>query len=145
MYQITTNIFLGHSQDAKNTEELDRNGITVCLNCARDLKYKCDRQYNKVGLMDGANNAPIVLEAAVRVLDLYIKAGHKVLVHCHSGISRSVTVIATWLAQTENITVYQALHFIATKKPLIYPHAGLILLARHIVEGIDIQELLKKR
>ena len=137
MHKIRERVFLGHSQDAINKELLDKNGITVCLNCAIDLDYECDRQYFKVGLTDGVNNTIETLGEAVETLEKLVWAGEKVLVHCHSGMSRSVTVIAAQLAMTEYRSIYQALHEIAKIKEQIYPHAGLILLARELVEDID--------
>jgi hypothetical protein len=146
MYQITKHIWLGHSQDARNKLALDANKITACLNCAIDLDYECDRDvYKKVGLVDGPGNKIDTLALAMAELAELIKAEHKILVHCHSGMSRSVIVIAYYLAWKTNLSIYRALDMIATMKPAIYPHAALILLARHGHEGLEIEELLRKR
>ena len=131
MNYIMDNIYIGNSQDAINKDLLDELGISACLNCAEDLDYECKvEHYSKVGLLDGPCDQMEKFIQAVDELDLLLESGHKVLVHCHCGVSRSATVVAAWIARTQKKTIYQALDEIAKNRPRIGPRQALIFLAR---------------
>lgn len=130
---ITDNIFIGDSQDAKNKQLLDELGITACLNCAEDLDYECPiEHYSKIGLVDGPCDQKDKLVQAIDELDILLEGGHRILVHCHCGVSRSVTVVATWIARKYEKSIYEALHEIARRRPKVGPRQALVFLAREV-------------
>lgn len=130
---ITDNIFIGNSQDAKNKEVLEELGITACLNCAIDLDYACPvEHYSKVGLTDGPADQREKFVEAMNELDILLESGHRVLVHCHCGVSRSVAVVAAWIAKKYDKSIYEALHEIARRRPKIGPRQALVYLAREV-------------
>merc|ERR1711916_396979 len=80
-------------------------------------------QYAKVGLVDGDGNPPGSLAAAVLALSTFLNPReglddkdkttfpqpvNAVLLHCHSGQSRSVTVAALYLTLTGSYSTYKA-------------------------------------
>lgn len=107
---ITDRVAIGSSTDAL----LKKNelGFTATLNVAADLhmpepeSLRVER--HKAGLVDGPGNNPHVMSAAVHLLQGLLGRHERVLVHCHSGMSRSPTVVAAWLAWSGKQTSFGA-------------------------------------
>mmetsp|Transcript_11764 Transcript_11764/g.18866 ORF Transcript_11764/g.18866 Transcript_11764/m.18866 type:complete len:225 (+) Transcript_11764:69-743(+) len=49
-----------------------------------------------------------------------------ILIHCHQGVSRSVTVVCAWLMETKNLSAQEALEFVREKRPIVDPNKGFI-------------------
>jgi len=49
-----------------------------------------------------------------------------ILIHCHQGVSRSVTVVCAWLMETKNFSAQEALEFVREKRPIVDPNKGFI-------------------
>jgi predicted protein tyrosine phosphatase len=132
MDYITPNIAIGHSEDAKN---LDKE-FDACLNVAFDLDIPVSTnwEYNKVGLIDGPGNTPDVLIAAVYMLQQLLCRHNKVLVHCHSGRSRSSTVIALYLTFAKGMNFDDAVKLITQKHPITNIHPKLRELAKEVLQ-----------
>jgi dual specificity protein phosphatase 1B len=47
-----------------------------------------------------------------------------VLVHCFAGVSRSSTVIVSWLMRYLNMRVMEALHYVRERRPVANPNSG---------------------
>ncbi len=58
----------------------------------------------------------------VRMINTILDEGRKVFVHCIGGVSRSPTIVAAWLALSEDITGRQALVRIKAQRKQIIPH-----------------------
>ena len=105
MTKITDNIWIGNSHDAVNAD-LREPGINAILNCAHDLQgtrgWNDGVEYAQCGLADGPGNEMAACHAAVLKLVALIRAGKKVLVHCHKGESRSVFVAICALELTHS-------------------------------------------
>ena len=56
----------------------------------------------------------------------HLKQGHRVLVHCMMGRSRSATIVAHHLMKENNWDVYRALKTIKEKRCVIRPNRGFI-------------------
>jgi protein-tyrosine phosphatase len=94
--KITEQIWIGNSTDARNPPA----EINAILNCAFDLANY--RQWDshhlaQCGLVDGPGNPLSAYYSAVLQLDNLVKCGKRVLVHCHEGKDRSVTVVICYL------------------------------------------------
>ena len=48
----------------------------------------------------------------------------KVLVHCHMGISRSATIVISYIMKTQKMGWFDALLFVSKKRPIICPNQG---------------------
>jgi protein-tyrosine phosphatase len=131
--QITENIFIGNSHAALHSRDLLKSlGITAILNVAKDLdNNKLDPQefsLNKIGLGDGDGNDLEDIGTALQVLQKLLLNGHKVLVHCHEGKSRSVGLVATYIhlkrpAQFNSLD--EAEEYIRGHRPIAKINAGL--------------------
>lgn len=129
MDQITDNIFLGNSYDARHCKHyLVENGITAILNCAKDLdnpyiSSKDGFETAQCGLLDSKDNTRFAAYSAVYQLVNLINRKHKVLVHCHEGRSRSAMVVASYLLNFTDMgfeTLRESLSYIKTKRDEIY-------------------------
>src|SRR5882672_759835 len=102
MDKITSSIWIGSSIDAKDRDSLRRAGIRsiLCLDGCL-LGMKADElgvnQIEVVGLVDGRGNKPEVFLRAVGLLKKLKMKHSPVLVHCHSGQSRSAAVVCSSL------------------------------------------------
>lgn len=131
--RITPNLYLGDSVDAQSVITLAENGITsiICLReFGAEVIPKGIRSYRNIPLIDGAGNDPKGFISAVAVLKSLIQVGEVVLVHCHMGISRSPTVVATYLAEKDFITFDKAVERLVKIRPVVEPHKALRKLAR---------------
>lgn len=61
-------------------------------------------------------------EEAYEFIDRHLKAQHNTLVHCHAGVSRSVTIVVAYFMKKYSWTVDQALSFIRSKRPRAKPN-----------------------
>lgn len=137
---ITERIAIGNRHEAADIEMLQANGITAVLNVAYDLDlryphldsspYRFAIEYHKVGLIDGPGNKATTLTAAVYMLAQLLEWHKKVFVHCHAGISRSTTVVSTYLANTQSTNFDEALAIVQMRRPDANPHFYLRELAR---------------
>lgn len=133
MDKITDQIWIGSSQDALFRQDtLKELGITAVLNVALDLDnpmLSCkDFALHKVGLMDGEGNPVQHIDAAISTLLGLVAQGHKILVHCHEGRSRSVCVVAACLYRSslQFDSLEGAIEHIRLSRPRIDPKPGLI-------------------
>ena len=106
MTKITDNIWIGNSHDAFHEKEvLKSEGITAILNCAWDLdciSFKEGFVVAHCGLSDDNLNSVYAIQSAILQLANLAEKGHKILVHCHEGRSRSVLVVVYYLYLFEN-------------------------------------------
>ncbi len=126
MTKITSNIWIGNSHDALHEKEtLKREGITAILNCAWDLKNEMLSHTDgfvmaQCGLSDDGLNSVYAAQSAILQLANLVEKGHKVLVHCHMGRSRSVLVVIYYLylfENEENISVKQIFNQVLELRP----------------------------
>jgi len=133
MHQITERIFISGSQIVPVA------GVSATLNVAVDLDRMDfnDGEYNKVGLIDGPGNMPGTLAAAVFTLNQMLERNNKIVVCCHMGVSRSVIVVATFLAwKSKTLTIDQAIGLVKTKHEEAEPCPALRDLAKIVLQEI---------
>ena len=112
---ITEQIAIGNVFDARC---LPREIETVLCLLAGCCTHRTDVDARCVPLQDGPGNRSGDLEEALRFLDDAVRAGERVLVHCHAGRSRSVVVVARHLMRSRGITPQAALELIASKREI---------------------------
>ena len=54
-------------------------------------------------------------------------SGGKLLLHCHEGKSRSITLALAYLMQTKDWTLKEALEFVKQRRPVANPNAGFMI------------------
>jgi hypothetical protein len=68
------------------------------------------------------------LRLRVEFIDQQRKAGRTVFVHCRAGISRSGLVVAAYWMWREGGTRDEALEFLRSKRPIVYPNGAFMRL-----------------
>jgi protein-tyrosine phosphatase len=63
------------------------------------------------------NRKEYILDAIAYISDI-VSSGGKILVHCHAGRSRSVSMVAAYFIKYEGHTINQALSTIASKREI---------------------------
>ena len=105
MSQVTENIWIGSYQDVCNDELLNERKITHVLCCGEDLDlragypYSKDRIGHKISIEDNVADEKTLdrfMEGAAK-LNEWISQGRRIIVHCMAGMSRSVSVVITYL------------------------------------------------
>jgi protein-tyrosine phosphatase len=111
------------------TEQIAIGNYIDAINCASDvdailcLKSNCcDNRTDIDALCFPMNDGPgnrkeYILDAIAYISDI-VSSGGKILVHCHAGRSRSVSMVAAYFIKYEGHTINQALSTIASKREI---------------------------
>ncbi|MGY1753835.1 ADP-ribosylglycohydrolase family protein [Blastococcus sp. SYSU D01042] len=77
------------------------------------MAYVADNEHN--------SDLDVVLEDVLADMEALRAEGHRLLVHCHGGASRTGLVLRAWLMRTEGMTADEATAHVAAR----WPHLGL--------------------
>lgn len=137
-------LWVGSLQAARDIEALEANGITSVLTMAGRLRVwdddaevgvrsskrpACVQQHLSIDIADHpCADLLEALPAALEFIDrgLAFPTG-RVLVHCASGVSRSVSTCIAWLITRQRLSLEQALEQVRVGRPLANPNMGFSL------------------
>lgn len=139
--EIVTGLFLGPAAAAADKDWLRRAGITHILNigAASNPLFSTDPELMRnircayIDL-DDVPTSPLIdyfpkahefVDEALRPQKPGANPGN-ILVHCHAGISRSTTVVASYLMQRFGLTAPRALEYIRKRRSIINPNSGFL-------------------
>jgi len=82
----------------------------------------------KVIPLNDMSSAPIVLhfEEAHIFIEEARAANKKIVVHCEVGMSRSPTIVISYLMKHKNMSLREAYHHVKQRRPIIMPNMGFI-------------------
>ncbi len=123
---ITEDIAIGNYEDAQG-DRPKKAGVTAVLNlCLEREDFPEGREferngiiYAKVPLFDAPRNSSALLTAAIVVLKDLLDRGHRVLVHCGAGVSRSPTIVYLYLTWYRGWSAEAAENLIRSKRPQV--------------------------
>jgi protein tyrosine phosphatase (PTP) superfamily phosphohydrolase (DUF442 family) len=118
---ITDEIAIGNYLEAQDAELLRHHGFQSVLSLDGSLT---SGDAGRLGvavvvafrLVDGAGNDPRVLKMAIEALGDLVRSDAPVLVHCHAGRSRSVVVVAGYLANTQGLDPEEGIARVTAKR-----------------------------
>lgn len=118
---ITETIAIGNRNEAHDGHLRGQNGIRSLVSLDGSMKDELARalRYDDwvcVSMVDGSGNDLTSLHKVVQALIDMVESSPPVLVHCHAGRSRSVTVVAGYLVKTRGWSVRVAYDFVASKR-----------------------------
>ena len=124
-------IYLGaveHSSDKKFL--IDNNIQTIVCVTVQEPFLKNDPSMSHINflhipLLDSCNET--IHDHFVTFSDFIeeqIKLGKSTLVHCHMGISRSATLLCSYLISKKNMTARESINFLRDKRPQVEPNVG---------------------
>ncbi len=138
--EIIPNLWLGNLKSGINKQELNKRNIKriVITILGAQRRYPTDFKYLVIPLRD------IFIEKISNHFDeahKYIEEGlsnnEGVLIHCVAGISRSATIVISYLMRSKNITSKKAFYMVKNKRPIAGPNVGFIR------ELMDLSKVLK--
>jgi len=112
---ITDQIAIGNLNDAIAPDPAIEFILCLKPGCCSD---RSDIDAICIPLVDGAGNNQTLIRQALSELNQAVADGLKVLVHCHAGRSRSVSVVLGHLMESKGITAEEALALIQQKREI---------------------------
>ena len=126
-FQILPHLYLGCRKVAACLPSLRENDITRVLNVTSSVPNQFQDMdgfvYKQIAVEDSHEVDMIEhLPEAFCFIEEAKNRGEKVLVHCHAGMSRSVTVIIAYLMKYYHYTLDNAFDFVKQRKQNISPN-----------------------
>lgn len=143
MNKVTENLWITNYRTASTTDENFDRVVSVCSDNVRDNVACPNPQFP---LADGKPHAGIfpgqrvcsyeLFEEAVLEVVASLEYDERVLVHCHAGISRAVSVSVAAYAIVHNEDYDDAEEYVGDKRPNS-PNKRLLGYAEAVVENYD--------
>lgn len=129
MNKITDQIYIGNYSSAEMLDYGNREGITHILNCTPSYHEGLESfNVKQININDGFAIPLESIRFAIESITEAVSSGGKILVHCHAGVSRSVSLVCAYLMYT-GFSWDEALQFVRERRPQAFPHP---LIARSI-------------
>lgn len=124
---IDMNIFLGGYRCAMDFNVLQELNIGRVLVCGNDIKQYFPEciQYFQLPLEDDYDEE--ILPWFERSHEFIRTSRKNVLVHCHAGVSRSATIVISYLMKTNGLSADKAKAFVKNKRKCVNPNPGFML------------------
>jgi atypical dual specificity phosphatase len=128
MSEITDKIWIGSYGDASNEIFLSERRITHVITCAHEFSSSILRPGYKIPIIDDTVNEKTMeyfLEGAAKINE-WVNEGKCMIVHCFAGMSRSVSVVITYLIVYKGWSFQIALDHLKLRRRQTNPHPGFI-------------------
>ena len=127
--EIIPHLFLGSIGSASNLKQLQNFKITHIVCCASGIKnfFPDDFKYINLNLLDSEKeDIKQYFKESFDFIDEAIKNGGNVLVHCHAGVSRSSTILISYIKKKKKMKLNKVLDLLKTKREKVSPNAGFL-------------------
>ncbi|CAD6188485.1 unnamed protein product [Caenorhabditis auriculariae] len=124
---VREGLLLGSQDVAADLALLQANKVTHIVNCGTGIRnfFPTKLKYLKVEILDlPTEKISQHFEVVHSFIDDSLKEGGKVFVHCNAGVSRSVTLVLSYLMRTEKLAFQEALRVVKEVRPSAKPNAG---------------------
>lgn len=111
---------------AQSTDTLRENGIKAVITVMgeAELKLPADIKHFRILIADDpSENIKCFFDSASKFIQTEIKQ-HNVLVHCKAGVSRSATIVASYLMNAMKLSASEAVSLLKEKRRIVYPNKG---------------------
>jgi len=121
-------IYLGSSHTARSVPYLKQNNIRAILTCADDVKLPAEVidhvLYLHLMIKDSSQfDITPFFEQAHKFIAQCVTLGLNILIHCSAGVSRSATIVISYLLVAyENYTLADAWLHVKRKRKYVYPN-----------------------
>ncbi|HVK63684.1 MAG TPA: dual specificity protein phosphatase family protein [Polyangium sp.] len=119
---ITPELLLGGFLVPSDIAELERQGVRAVVNATSELvepvgtMRAAGMDYLQIPCWDMNVPSPEDADRALTFLAEHIAAGHRVYVHCASGVGRSVALAVCYLALHRGMSVEEAIAWIRARR-----------------------------
>ena len=140
---IKGKLYLGNNEAAKNLELLKKNNITAILICGYFLSefYPNEFRYKTLEFED--NEFEIITYSLVKGID-FIDDNETVFVHCRKGVSRSSSIVISYLMFHFKKTYDEAFDYVLKRKSNIQPNDNFVKQLKEFEEMIKVCNYEKK-
>jgi hypothetical protein len=135
-------IFFGSEVNALDINTLLDLNISVIINCAGTHScefYKSKFKYLSFEI-DDKDDFILPINEIVTTISHYVKLGHKILVHCIEGKSRSGAAILAYFMSINKWTYRQALDYVSTQRKPI-PNNGFVRQLKNMHMNLDAKDV----
>ncbi|MDX1992759.1 MAG: dual specificity protein phosphatase [bacterium] len=129
--QVYDGIYVGELEAVDNQAAVRAEGITAVV---RLDEHDCSSgQWNDafalldMPIPDGEYVDSDTIDTITDFINQQIEAGGKVLIHCHMGISRSVSMAMAYLIAYEGMSLAEAFGTVRDGREVAYPHEMLLI------------------
>lgn len=125
--EIIKHLYLSSGNIASNKEELEKYKIKGIINVTKDIPcyYETTIKYLRIPIDDSIQTEiSKYFEDAHKFIDEHINKGESILVHCKAGISRSATIIISYLMKKQKIKYNESIEIVRKKRKKIDPNLG---------------------
>jgi len=148
MSKITPQIWIGPFSKAWDEKFLKKHKITHIMCCAKEFNAPTFLDNDKthwasLPITDDTSDAKTESQfrKGAAILNRWINAGHKVIVHCYAGISRSVSTVLAYLMIYKRLMYQQAYDLVKKGRPELNPHPVYV----KILKSIEKRKTRKRR
>ena len=122
---LENKLYLSGEYSSQNKEILKSNGITAILNCTTKLPNHFKEEFFYLNL-DLEDDDKQNIESTFEISHKFISENEKILIHCQAGVSRSPTIILSYLIKFENFNLKDAMNFVRKKRNIVFPNVGFV-------------------
>lgn len=125
--KITDHIYIGNKLCSNNLEYLLKLGITNVIRVGNELKDNFIEHfvYLSINIKDSSSeNIYPYFNVVYDFIEKAIESKGMVYIHCYAGISRSVSLLASYLMKKNSLNFYEAIDIIKSKRKIAYPNTG---------------------
>lgn len=123
-------LYLGDCANAADITQHQTLGITHIVDASntrvsKSIAQNNNIEYLEIRIMDSASAAiGEHFDTVHNFIEAAREAGGKVLVHCMAGISRSSSLVLSYLVKHHNMSLRDAVTMVVTERPVVYPNEG---------------------
>lgn len=124
-------LLVGGATAGSSFDMMRKKNVKCVLNVTTDLpephqsELGCDIEWHRIPLQDTEDqDISEALEQGLSIIDRVAATGGKVLIHCHEGRSRSVTLCLAYFITRDRTPLADALSFVQLHRPEAQPNAG---------------------
>jgi predicted protein tyrosine phosphatase len=140
-FLIIPGLFLGSESHAKHEYMLQRIGVTHILGIHEKSQRHFPQSFDYL-LFSLKDRQDVDIASVFSEAHSFIKKAHAsngvVFVHCWAGMSRSATLVISYLMQLDHISFNDAFRRVADAKPDISPNPGFIYQLRQFEKKLNI-------
>ena len=133
--KVTDRLYVSSLWVARNLTKANPEGITAVLNLTEvDYQENPDIIYMRMSIEDGQ---PISREMLFEILDylrFIYENGHKILIHCAAGASRSPSIMAAFMHYMKIEHYLDAMDKIVEARPIVDPAWNLVKSMKEILQ-----------
>jgi len=137
-------LYISGYKTASTISDLQKLKITNIINCSGDLcenLYFSDINYLTLNIRDNVSeNIECLFFKCINYISETKEKNGRVLIHCYKGVSRSVSIIISYLIFLHKWTYDEAFDFVQLKRPIANPNIGFYLQLKTFYKRITSDE-----